>query len=77
MSVRIRSDETSFRAAAIFGSTTLLSAASCARPGDVKNKVIEKASTGIRGVIENLGAVLSLNMMIQEDPASAFGPSHL
>src|ERR1700751_267548 len=77
MSVRIRSDETSFRAAAILGSTTRLSAASCACPRDVKNKVIKKASTGIRGVIENVGAVLSLNMMIQGDPASAIGPSHL
>src|SRR5579864_5709470 len=57
MSVRIRSEEMSFRLAAIFGSTDPLPAASCACPGDLKNKVIEKANMGIRRVIENVGAI--------------------
>src|ERR1700745_3152216 len=66
--LRIRSAETSFKAATIVGSTTAFAAVSCACPDVVLNKVIAKASTGIRAVLENGdGAVLSFNMLIQDD----------
>src|ERR1700751_2628714 len=65
--LRIRSAETSFKAATIFGSTTAFAPVSCACPDVVLNKVIAKASTGIRAVLGNGGAVLSFNMLIQDD----------
>ncbi len=49
-------------------SATDLFAASWAPDGIAKNKAITKASTGIRGVIENVGAALSL---IKVDPGFA------
>ncbi len=64
----IRAEETSFKAAAIVGSAMDLFAGACAFVRAVKIKAIAKASTGIRGVIENVGAVFLLSM---GDPAGA------